>query len=377
MGDEKEVVVAEVLFLKNHRGGSVMEISVVGIDIAKQNFWIDSRSRTGKVYVSKAARRDNLVDTVSRIALPQSGCVIAMEACGSSNYWGRVFGNLGYKVKLIPPQFVKPFILKQKNDRNDAHGISIAGSREDIRTVPVKPLEQQDIQCVHRVREQIVKARTAQSNELRSLLFEYGVVIPQGHSALSVAMGDEATVAGCSDLLKRMVRELYEDIKRLAQRQAEYDKLIAQIAKENELCALLMSIPGVGPLTATALYASVGHMKFKNGRELAAYIGLVPRQFSSGGKETLGRISKRGNIYLRALLVHGARAVLRTSKKYTDYYSTSANKLLEGKGYTKAAVALANRNARIAWSILSQRERFDKKRYGPHCKPSASIPAPL
>lgn len=341
-----------------------MEISVIGIDLAKHSFWVDGRSRTGRRYLSKAVSRAKLLETVTGLASPASGCVIAMEACGSSNYWGRLFEEVGYRVKLIPPQFVKPFILKQKNDRNDAHGISMAGSREDIRTIPVKPLEQQDIQCVHRVREQIVKARTAQCNELRALLFEYGIIVPQGHAALSVAMGDEATLSGCSELFKRLARELYEDIKRLALRQEEYDRLLVQIAKEHELCALLTSIPGIGPLTATALYAAVGHMKFKNGRELAAYIGLVPRQFSTGGKQTLGRISKRGNIYLRALLVHGARSVLRTSKKYTDNYSTSATKLLEGKGYTKGAVALANRNARIAWSILTQRERFDKKRYG-------------
>ena len=354
-----------------------MEISVIGIDIAKQSFWVDSRSRTGRLIASKAVSREKLTEAVRRLAAPESGCLVAMDACASSHYWGRVFEGEGYKVKLIPPQFVKPFVLKQKNDRNDAHGIAVAGSREDIRSVPVKPVEQQDIQCLHRVREQVVKRHTALCNELRGLLFEYGVTIAQSHAALRAAMVEqERLLADCSDTLKRIVREMYEDIQGLAARRASYDQQIAELAKQHELCSLLMTIPGVGPLTATALYAAVGHMKFKNGRELAAYLGLVPRQFSTGGKETLGKITKRGNIYVRALLVHGARAILRISNRGTDHYSTSATKLKESKGYSKAAVAIANRNARIAWSVLSQRERFDKKRYGEERrKPSASISA--
>jgi len=281
-----------------------------------------------------------------------------MEACATSHYWGRRFQGAGYTVKLIAPQYVKPFVKTQKNDRNDAEGIAAAASRANMRFVPVKSIEQQDIQSLHRVRERYVGARTALMNELRGLLMEYGIVIPQGRAALGeqIPLALESELA--TEVIKSLTRELYDELIELERRISLTTKKIEALAATNEVCKRLMTIPGIAEISATAIYAAVAHMNFKNGRELAAFLGLVPRQNSTGGKEKLGRISKHGDIYVRKLLVHGARSVLKNAHRHTDRYSSWAMTMRDKKGYTKGAVAVANRNARIAWAIISSDASF-------------------
>lgn len=335
------------------------EVNVIGIDLAKDSFWVAGINHRGRVVKSEKTSRERLISVVEGLS---GGCVIAMEACSGSHHWGREFARRGYEVRLISPQFVVPYVKGQKNDRNDAEAIAEAGSRESIRTVPVKPVEQQDIQCMHRVREQYMKQRTAKSNELRGLLSEYGIVFSQGQRALRVVL--EEIAAGKYEL-SAMVRELMvmgrEDLRRVEERLVAIDRRLALIAKQNDACRRLMTIPGFGYVTATAFYAALAHMEFKNGRNCAAFLGLVPRQHSTGGKAVLGRISKRGNKYLRSLLVHGARSVLLTAKRHTDHHSTWVQRLVEDKGYAKAAVAVANKNARIAAALLARGGEFTRK----------------
>lgn len=325
-------------------------IKLIAIDLAKQSFQIRGENRTGKALINRKVWREDLLKQIGLFPL---SAVIAMEACATSHYWGRRFQEFGYEVKLIAPQYVKPFVKSQKNDRNDAEGIATAARQANMRFVPVKSIEQQDIQSLHRVRERYIKARTALMNELRGLLMEYGVVIPKGRAELGKHVTRVAELESVTEIIKSVARELYNELMELEVRLGAITKKIEVSAATNEVCKRLMTIPGIAEISASALYAAVAHMKFKNGRELAAFLGLVPRQNSTGGKEKLGRITKHGDVYVRKLLVHGARSVLRIAHRYPDRYSSWAMTMRERKGYTKGAVAVANRNARVAWAIMS------------------------
>jgi transposase len=331
-------------------------INLVAIDLAKQSFQVRAINHNGRALFDRKVSREQLSKQI--LSLP-SGTRIAMEACGSAHYWGREFKAAGFKVDLIAPQYVKPFVKTQKNDSADAEGIAEAASRASMRFVPVKSLEQQDIQSIHRVRERYMKNRTALMNELRGLLLEYGIAIPQGFSALMRHLPLALESESVTESMKFLVRELHQELLDIEKRLSLVNKKIEAIAKSLEVCRQLMEVPGIGEITATALYASVGHMQFKNGRELAAFLGLVPRQRSSGGKQKLGRITKNGDVYVRKLLVHGARSVLLNAHRHKDRYSSWAKAIYETKGYTKGAVALANKNARIAWAIMSSGVPFD------------------
>jgi transposase len=331
-------------------------INIVGIDLAKSSFHVRGANHAGKTLFNKKISRERLMDTVMQFP---KGALIAMEACATSHYWGRLFEVAGFKVKLIAPQYVRPFVKSQKNDSADAQGIIEAASRAEMRTVPVKSVEQQDLQAMHRIRERHIRDKTALMNELRGLLMEYGVVIPKGKSALGkhVALVLESNML--TEVMRSMTRELYDELLVLEQRVEKLTKRIEEIAKGNDCCERLMTIPGIAEITSTALYAAVGHMNFKNGRQLAAFLGLVPRQTSTGGKPKLGRITKRGDSYVRKLLVHGARSVLKNADRRNDRYSTWAKTMRDTKGYTKGSVAVANRNARLAWAMMKSDVSFD------------------
>ena len=284
-----------------------------------------------------------------------------MEACGGANYWAREFIALGHQVKLIAPQYVKPFVKGNKNDYNDAEAIAEAAQRPTMRFVPIKSVEQQDIQNFHRQRERIKKERTALTNQVRGLLAEYGLVIHKGIRAVSKSLPDilEDAENGLTPLTRELFAELYDELQMLNKRLEQCEQRIKVINQGNEVCQRLDEILGIGPIIATATYAAAGDGKdFSNGRHFSAWLGLVPGQHSSGGKATLLGISKRGNAYLRTLFIHGARAVLQQCRKKTDRFSRWAQALLERRGHNKACVAVANKLARMAWVIMAKGETY-------------------
>jgi transposase len=262
---------------------------------------------------------------------------------------------------MIAPQFVKPFVKSNKNDAADAEAICEAVQRPSMRFVPAKSLEQQDIQSLHRIRSQAVARRTAQANQIRGLLMEYGLIIPQGLSYVrkSIPLLLEEADNGLTTLFRELLADLYEEMVHLDTRIKTLENKLDALCTQNEDCQRLRSIPGVGLLSATAMVAAIGDIStFKNGRELAAWLGLVPRQHSTGGKPTLLGISKRGDTYLRTLLIHGGRTVVRVANKHQDKRSTWVMKLKERRGKNISAVAVANKNARVAWALLSHKTTY-------------------
>ena len=339
-------------------GDSSMHISVLGIDIAKNIFQLHGVDSSGKRILKQRIEREKLSAYVANLPLS----TIVMESCGGANYWARVFQSQGHKVKLVSPQFVKPFVKTNKNDANDAEAIVEAASRPSMHFVPVKQVEQQDIQSLHRVRSRLVKSRTALINEIRGLNLEYGIAIPQG--ALKVKghlrsiiddEGNELTISS-----RELMQELYDELVELEERLKKIEKKVKLICIENDQCQRLLNIPGIGELTATAIVAAVPNAsEFKNGRHMSAWLGLVPRQSSSGNKQVLLGISKRGDRYLRTLLIHGARAALCRCKNTNNKYGEWLVHKKESLSLNKAAVALANKNARIIWSLLKTGDEFN------------------
>lgn len=335
-----------------------MNISLLGLDIAKNIFQLHGVDSTGKKVLKQRIERNKLSEYIANLPL----CTIAMESCGGANYWARVFQRQGHTVKLISPQYVKPFVKTNKNDANDAEAITEAASRPSMHFVPVKQVEQQDIQSIHRVRSRLVKNKTALINEIRGLNLEYGIAMPQGakkvKGLLRIIIDDqenELTV-----ISRELMQELYEELVELEEKVAKIDKKIKLLCKNNEVCQRILAIPGVGELTATAIIAAVPNAnEFKNGRHMAAWLGLVPQQSSSGNKQILLGISKRGDRYLRTLLIHGARAALCLYKNLKSKYGDWITKKKESLSLNKAAVALANKNARIIWALLKTGNEFN------------------
>jgi len=287
-----------------------------------------------------------------------------MEACASAHYWAREFSRMGHEVKLIAPQFVKPYVKSQKNDANDAEAICEALGRPNMRFVTVKTVAQQDVLAVHRIRSELVRQRTAKANQIRGLLAEYGVIVPVGINALRRALPEiqEEAENGLSGLFRRLLDGLHADLVELDRRVDQLDDEIQTAAKEDETARRLQSIPGIGPITATALAASVGDgRQFRHGRDLAAWLGLPPGQHSSGGKDRLLGMSKRGDRYLRTLLIHGARAVIQTAANKTDPRSRWIVGVVTRRHKNVAAVALANKNARIAWALIVRGGTYDNQ----------------
>jgi transposase len=284
-----------------------------------------------------------------------------MEACGGAHHWARELQKLGHTVKLIAPQFVKPYVKSNKNDANDAEAICEAVGRPTMRFVSVKTIAQQDLQAIHRIRSELVRQRTAKVNQIRGFLAEYGLVVGRQVATLRRALPEllEDAENGLSFDFRGLLEDLRQDLIRLDERVAEMDKKIHTLAHSMPAAKLLQSIPGIGPISATAIVCAVGDGKqFKRGRDLAAWLGLTPRQQSSGGKDRLLGISKRGDTYLRTLLIQGAKSVLKVVDKKTDPRSLWLQNLCARKHKNIAAVALANKNARIAWALLSNETSY-------------------
>jgi len=334
-----------------------MKITMIGLDIAKSIFHLCAISAHGKLMKKKALKRKQVLAYMATL----EPCVIAMEACGGANYWAREISKLGHTVKLIAPQYVKPFVKGNKNDYNDALAIAEAAQRPSMRFVPVKSIEQQDVQNFHRQRERLKKERTALVNQIRGLLAEYGLVITKGIAAVRAALplvledGDNDLTV----LSRELFAALLEELRALDQRLDDCEQRIKTATQDNQICRCLDEVLGIGPIIASATYAAAGDGKeFTNGRHYSAWLGLVPGQHSSGGRPTLLGISKRGNAYLRTLYIHGARSVLRHSANKTDRFSLWAQAVKERRGYNKACVAVANKLARIAWVIMAKGETY-------------------
>lgn len=333
------------------------KVTTLGIDLAKNSFQLHGVNAEGKIVLRKKVSRSQLSIIIAN--LPE--CLIGMEACSGANFWAREFLTYGHKVKLISPQFVKPYVKSNKNDANDAEAICEAVSRPSMRFVPIKTLEQQDIQSIHRIRSRLVKEKTALMNSLRGLLHEYGVSIPQGVSSLRKKL-IELSETEITATTSFFCNDLYEEILQKEEQIKRYDRKIEEIFNANEICKKIESVPGVGKQTATIIFTAIGNgVEFKNGREFAAYLGLVPKQSSTGGKTRLLGISKRGDKYIRSLLVHGARSVVLHSSKKEDERSLWVQKLKEKKGLNKTTVAIANRNARIIWAIINSNSSYKTK----------------
>ena len=332
-------------------------ISILGIDIAKNTFQLHGADVFGKAVHKKRLPRRELAAHVANLPV----CTIVMESCGGSNYWARVFQSSGHTVKLIGAQYVKPFVKTNKNDANDAQAIVEAASRPSMNFVPIKQVEQQDIQSIHRIRNRIVRNRTALINEIRGLCLEYGIALTPGaarvKSSLCVAISDSDNELTPSS--RESMQDLYDELVDVEGRLKKLNAKIRQLCRQNENCQRILKIPGIGELTATAIVAAVPEPKeFRNGRHMSAWLGLVPRQSSSGDKQTLLGISKRGDRYLRTLLIHGARAVLSHCKDSDNDYSRWVSRKKATLSHNKAAVALANKNARIIWTMLNTGEEF-------------------
>lgn len=335
-------------------------IKVVGIDLAKKSFQLHGVDKAGRKVMSEKLSRSK----VKTFMLNLSPCLVAMEACGGSHYWARLFRSQGHEVKLIAPQFVKPYVKSNKNDAADAEAICEAAQRPSMRFVAIKEIGQQDIQAIHRMRSLAVARRTAQVNQIRGLLLEYGIEIPIGRVNVNKRLPGilEDAANGLSDLFREELLQLWQELLHLDTRVAHYDEKIEQIARRDERIQRLVTIPGIGPLTATALLAAVGNVSvFRNDRELAAWVGLVPRQHSTGGKNTLLGISKRGDAYLRQLLVHGARTVLRHAERKGDRTSRWISALQERRHKNVATVALANKMVRTAYALLKNGDTYHQE----------------
>lgn len=334
-----------------------MKVTTLGIDLAKSIFRLHGVDARGAVVLRKQLTRKQVLPFLARL----EPCLVGMEACAGAHYWAREIAKLGHAARLMSPHFVKPYRKSQKNDGNDAEAICEAAGRRSMRFVPVKSGSQQDVQALHRIRFQLIKWRTALANEIRGLLGEYGIVVARGIAPLRRELPcllDDGAIQ-LSGLFREMLGELAERLKHLDERIHEYDLKVERVFGQDERCQRLAKVEGVGPLGATALVAAVGNAhEFKNGRELSAWLGLVPRQNSSGGRNVLLGISKRGDRYLRTLLIHGARSAVRAIERRKDPWSVSIGRLKARRGPNVAAVALANRNARVLWALLKRGEDY-------------------
>lgn len=334
-----------------------MAIVFVGIDLAKNVFAVHGVDEAGKpALVRPAVLRAKLHELIA--ALPP--CTVAMEACSGGHHWARLFAAHGHTVRLIAPKFVTPYRmsgLRGKNDAHDAAAICEAAQRPSMRFVPVKSIDQQARLMVHRARQGFVEARTGCINRLRGLLSELGIVLPL--KAATVRREAGTALEQLPGWANTVIGDLLSELHRLDERVAQYDRHIEAIAREDARARQLMRLQGVGPTTATAVVAMIGNgHEFRCGRQFAAWLGLTPGQYSSGGKTRLGRITKAGDAYLRTLLILGARAVLAAAKNKTDTLSRWALALEQRRGYWKAVVAIAAKNARMAWAMLARGENF-------------------
>ena len=337
-----------------------MKITTIGIDLAKNVFQVHGVDEHGKAVFNKALKREQMAGFF--VNLP--ACLIGLEACGSAHHWARKLQAMGHTVRLMAPQFVKPYVKTNKNDAADAAAICEAVTRPSMRFVPIKNVEQQSVLALHRVRQGFVKARTAQGNQIRGLLAEFGLIVPQGIGHITERV-PELIEDACNELpgaFRLLMDRLLEQLKELDRQVRELEAQIVAWHRQSDLSRKLEQIPGIGPITACALVASLGDAKnFKDGRQVAAWLGLVPRQHSSGGKQNLLGISKRGDTYLRTLLIHGARSVIyhAQNKGLDSSECCWVNGVVQRRNKNVAAVALANKNARIVWALLAHERCYE------------------
>jgi len=334
-----------------------MEIQAIGIDLGKTLFHLVAVDRAGSIVVRKRCSRTQLLTYTANVRVQ----MIGMEACSGAHFLGRALREQGHQVRLIPAQYVKPYVKTNKSDYIDAEAIAEAVQRPNMRFVPIKTEEQLDLQALHRVRERWVRRRTALVNQIRGLLLERGLTLPKGRSHLEKAIPAILADANrrLSDSFRVLLAQLGIELDQLTARIEEMDVVLQQTAQENEACQRLTSIPGIGPVTATALVAAIGNgAGFRKGRDLAAWVGMVPREYSTGGKQKLLGISKRGNSYLRRLFVQGARSVMQHRNNQPPALSSWLAQLIARTHQNVAIVALANKLLRIAWAVLCKNEMY-------------------
>jgi transposase len=334
-----------------------MKLHTIGIDLGKTVFHLVGLNLRGEVVVRKKFSRKQLLHYTANLHVD----LIGMEACGGAHFLGRALREQGHEVRLMPAQYVKPFVKTNKNDFIDAEAIAEAVTRPRMRFVPIKTDDQLDMQSLHRVRERWVMRRTAIVNQVRGLLLERGITLPKGRSHLDAALPRilEDAELNLSGALRTLLSQLKLELDQMAMRIGEADAVLNKTARENADCQRLLAIPGLGPVTATALIAAIGNgAAFHNGRGFAAWMGIVPGEYSTGGKQKLLGISKRGNPYLRRLFIQGARAVLQQSTKQTSGLRAWLAQLSARTHPNVAAVALANKLARMAWAVLAKNEPY-------------------
>jgi len=335
-----------------------MNVMTIGLDIAKNVFQLHGVDANGRTVLRKQLKRNQVLAFFTNL----SACRVGLEACSGAHYWARELIKLGHDARLISPQFVKPYVKGNKNDANDAEAICEAVGRSNMRFVPIKSIEQQDLQMLHRVRSGLVKERTALANRIRGLLSEYGIIVALGIAKLRQQLPDilEEAENGLTMAARQIFADLQEQLIELDKQVAAYGDKIQSVHRASEVSQRLGDVPGIGSITATALLAALGDGKaFTSARQVAAWLGLVPRQDSSGGKPRLLGISKRGDVYLRTLLIHGARAVVKAAAQKDDSQSRWINDLVKRRNANIAAVAVANKNARIVWALLTKSESYD------------------
>jgi len=333
------------------------EVVIVGLDLGKSWFHVIGMDRVGRIVLRRRLNRAQL----GELSATLPACRVAMESCPGSQYWGRRFVAQGHEVRIIPAQFVKPFVKSNKNDYNDAEAIAEAGSRDTMRCVPLKNSEQLDLQATHRVRQRFIIERSAVVNQMRALLLENGIAIPIGRALFARRLPD--VIADAENGLTVRVRALLERLRgrwlALDAEISEVTGLLTHHAEDSELCRLAKTVPGIGPIVSTALIAAVGNARaFRRGRDMAAWLGLVPRQYSTGGKTTLGRISKRGNVYLRQLFIQGAQALYTHMKREKSRLGQWLRDLELRAHRHVVVVALANKIVRICWKVLTSGEDY-------------------
>jgi transposase len=327
------------------------DITTVGIDLAKSVFSVHGVDGVGRVVLRKTVRREGLAALLAQLP----ACLIGMEACTGAHQWARQFAESGHQVRLMAPKFVAPYRKSGKNDDNDAAAICEAVGRPSMRFVPVKTLEQQAVLAQHRVRQGFIEERTATLNRLRGVLAEFGQVLPQQAAAVRRELA--ARLEYLPSRVATALEDLLAHVRVLDERIGVYDRELQQHARSEPHARRIQQLSGIGPITASAIVASVGAAReFRNGRQFAAWLGLTPRQYSSGGKTRLGHITRRGDPYLRTLLVMGARAVLQSAARHTDRLSRWALALQARRGYHRTCVAIAAKNARILWVLLARGE---------------------
>ena len=331
------------------------EVNLIGIDVAKNVFQLCELDASMKVVRNHRVRRGQLQSVMAR----HGATVVAMEACYSSHHWARTFRAMGHDVRLIPAQHVKAFVRGNKNDANDALAIAEAALRPNLRPVPIKSLEQQDLQALHRIRDRLIRQRIQLTNQTRGLLSDYGIAMSRGFAAFRTATARLVDSEVLTPIMREQVRAVREEFEALSERLRQIDLQIREMANTNPLCQLLLTVPGIGPVNATALVAAIGDgSQFAHPRDLAVWLGLTPRQHASGERSIHGGITKRGDRYLRRQLVHGARAMISRAHRHDDPLRRWIRQLVDRVGMNKAAVATAARLARLSWILLQRREPY-------------------